>query len=70
MSEGTQYHVFLVTGDHLSGPHRSSRVAEEKAEKLRKNCPCKGDPECGTDEYGSHGIRVSRSVDGYWDNSY
>jgi hypothetical protein len=66
----TEYHVFLVTGDHLSGPHRKSEVAERAADKFRNECPCEGDIDCANDEYGSHGISVTKSVDGYWDHSY
>lgn len=66
----TEYHVFLVTGDHLSGPHRKAEVAERKAETFRKECPCKGDPDCASDDFGAHGVSVSKSVDGYWDRNY
>lgn len=65
----TEYHVFLVTGDHLSGPHRKAAVAERQAEKFRKNCLCDGeDQECADDDMFPHGVKVSCSVDGYWSN--
>lgn len=65
----TEFHVFLVTGDHLSGPHRSRDVADRKAEAFRAECPCEGDQECANDDMFPHGVSVSKSVDGYWDNN-
>ncbi|MGW2169128.1 hypothetical protein ACWC1C_01195 [Streptomyces sp. NPDC001705] len=65
----TEFHVFHVQGDHLSGPHRSRDTAERKAEEFRKDCPCGGeDAECGNDDMFPHGVSVSKSVDGYWNN--
>lgn len=66
----TEYHVFLVTGDHLSGPHRSKDVAERKANKFRDGCACEERPDanCADDEFGSHGVSVAKSVDGYWEH--
>ena len=64
----TEYHVFLVTGDHLSGPHRKRETAERMADTLRDHCICEGDIDCADDEFGSHGISVAKSVDGYWDH--
>jgi len=67
----TEFHVFHVNGDHLSGPHRTRDVADRKADEFRKECPCEGDDvaECGNDDMFPHGVSVSKSVDGYWDNN-
>lgn len=65
----TEFHVFHVQGDHLSGPHRTRDVAESKAEEFRKDCPCGGtDADCANDDMFPHGVSVSKSVDGYWNN--
>jgi hypothetical protein len=66
----TEFHVFHVQGDHLSGPHRTRDVADRKAEEFRKDCPCKGeDDDCANDDMFPHGVSVSKSTDGFWDNS-
>ena len=65
----TEFHVFHVLGDHLSGPHRTRATADRKAETFRKNCPCGGDTDCAYDDMFPHGVRVAKSVDGRWDNS-
>jgi hypothetical protein len=66
----TEFNTFHVTGGHMTGPHRSRKAAEREAEKLRKECPCEGmDDDCANDDMFPHGISVSKSTDGYWDNS-
>lgn len=69
----TEFHVFHVNGDHLSGPHRTRETAESKAEGFRKDCPCSqygtdDQEQCGNDDMFPHGVSVSKSVDGYWSN--
>ncbi len=65
----TEFHVFHVQGDHLSGPHRTRAKADEMADKFRKECPCGGDDQdCANDDMFPHGVSVSKSVDGFWDN--
>lgn len=65
----TEFHVFHVGGDHLSGPHRKRETAESKAEEFRKDCLCKDygpeeQEQCGNDDMFPHGVAISRSVDG------
>ncbi len=64
----TEFHVFHVQGDHLSGPMRSREKADSQAEPFREDCPCEGAPECANDEMFPHGVSVAKSVDGYWSN--
>jgi hypothetical protein len=64
----TEFFVQHVTDGIISGPHRSRDVADREADKFRGECPCEGDPECGSDDTFPHGVNVAKSVDGRWSN--
>lgn len=65
----TEFHTGHVTMGHMTGPHQTRAKAEQEAVRLRKDCPCKGDPECADDETFPHGINTYKVTDGYHDNS-